>query len=191
MTNGTTYYYVVTATNSAGTSANSPEDSATPISPMVNVAFGGTASSSVIGGPAGEGPDQAFDRNSGSKWFNGNAANPGPTGWLRYDFGAGNAQTVKRYTVVSADVADRDPKTWTLPRLERRFDLDDARHAEQPGLRQLGIMQTATTSATPTAYRYYQLDVTANNGGAPRWRSPNSASCPTQAARSRTAPTEC
>ena len=114
VTNGTTYYYVVNAVNSAGTSANSPEDSATPISPMVNVAFGGTASSSVIGGPSWERPDQAFNRNSGSKWYNGNATNPGPTGWLRYDFGAGNAQTVKRYTVVSADVADRDPKTWTF-----------------------------------------------------------------------------
>ncbi len=31
VTNGTTYYYVVTATNSAGTSGNSPEDSATPV----------------------------------------------------------------------------------------------------------------------------------------------------------------
>ena len=40
VTNGTTYYYVVTATNSAGTSGNSPQDSATPVSPMVNVAFG-------------------------------------------------------------------------------------------------------------------------------------------------------
>ena len=114
VTNGTTYYYVVTAINSAGTSGNSPEDSATPIRPMVNVAFGGTASSSVIGGPSWEAPDQAFNRNSGSKWYNGNATNPGPTGWLRYDFGAGNAQTVKRYTVISADVANRDPKTWTF-----------------------------------------------------------------------------
>ncbi|MET3497176.1 alginate lyase family protein [Variovorax boronicumulans] len=31
VTNGTTYYYTVTATNSAGTSGNSPADSATPI----------------------------------------------------------------------------------------------------------------------------------------------------------------
>jgi hypothetical protein len=32
--NGTTYYYTVTATNAAGTSANSPEDSATPVHPQ-------------------------------------------------------------------------------------------------------------------------------------------------------------
>lgn len=31
VTNGTTYYYTVTATNSAGTSGNSPADSATPV----------------------------------------------------------------------------------------------------------------------------------------------------------------
>jgi hypothetical protein len=32
--NGTTYYYAVTATNAAGTSANSPEDSVTPAHPQ-------------------------------------------------------------------------------------------------------------------------------------------------------------
>src|SRR6185295_11794813 len=33
VTNGTTYYYVVTATNAAGTSGNSNESSATPVAP--------------------------------------------------------------------------------------------------------------------------------------------------------------
>jgi hypothetical protein len=37
--NGTTYYYVVTAVNSAGGSANSPEDAVTPEAPMLNVTF--------------------------------------------------------------------------------------------------------------------------------------------------------
>ena len=87
VTNGTTYYYVVTATNSAGTSGNSPEDSATPVSPMVNVAFGGTATASASGSKIAERPEKAFDRNVGSKWFNGDA---GPTGWIQYDFGAGS-----------------------------------------------------------------------------------------------------
>jgi hypothetical protein len=34
VTNGTTYYYTVTATNSAGTSSSSPQDSATPVRSM-------------------------------------------------------------------------------------------------------------------------------------------------------------
>jgi hypothetical protein len=57
---GTTYYYVVRAKNSAGTSGNSPQfgDALLP-APMVNLAFGGTSSASVNGGSGGEGSDKA------------------------------------------------------------------------------------------------------------------------------------
>jgi hypothetical protein len=163
VTNGTTYYYVVTATNSAGTSAHSPEDRVTPISPLVNVAGGGTASSSVSGDPTREGPGNAFDRSFGSKWYNGNAPKPGPTGWLRYDFGAGKAHTVKRYAVVSADVANRDPKTWTLQgsndgstwvTLDRQTNQSFANRSHA----------NSYNIGNTTAYRFYQIDVTANNG---------------------------
>ncbi|MDF3056574.1 MAG: coagulation factor 5/8 type domain protein [Rariglobus sp.] len=164
VTNGTTYYYVVNAINSAGTSANSPEDSVTPVSPMVNLAFGGTASSSVVGAPAWEQADQAFNRNSGSKWHNGNATNPGPAGWLRYDFGAGNAQTVKRYTPVSADVANRDPKSWTFQGSNDGSTwttLDTQSNQVFPTRNHANTYNIGNT----TAYRYYQLNITANNGG--------------------------
>ena len=163
VTNGTTYYYVVTATNSAGTSGNSDEDSATPISPMVNLAFSGTASSSTVGAPSWEQADQAFNFNSGSKWYNGNATNPGPTGWLRYDFGAGNAQTVKRYTVVSADVANRDPKSWTFQGSNDASTwttLDTQSNQAFPTRNHANAYNIGNT----TAYRYYQINVTANNG---------------------------
>jgi hypothetical protein len=163
VTNGTTYYYVVTAVNSAGTGANSPEDSATPVSPMVNVAFGGTASSSTIGAPSWEQPDQAFNRNSGSKWYNGNASNPSPTGWLRYDFGAGNAQTVKRYSVVSADVANRDPKTWTFQGSNDGSTWTTLDTQSNQAFLTRNHADTYNIGNT-TAYRYYQIDVTANNG---------------------------
>ena len=188
MTNGTTYYYVVNAINSAGTSANSPEDSATPISPMVNVAFGGTASSSVIGDPVLGGTRPSLRPQLRLKMVNGNAANPGPTGWLRYDFGAGNAQTVKRYTVVSADVANRDPKTWTFQgsndgstwtTLDTQSNQAFANrsHANSLQHRQHRPPTATTRSMSPPTT------------AAARWRSPNSASSPTKAARSRTAPT--
>ena len=163
VTNGTTYYYVVNATNSAGTGANSAEDSATPVSPMVNLAFGGTASSSTIGAPSWEAPDQAFNRNSGSKWYNGNATNPGSTGWLRYDFGAGNAQTVKRYTVVSGDAANRDPKSWTF-----QGSNDGSTWTTLDTQSNQAFLTRNHANAynivSPAAYRYYQIDVTANNG---------------------------
>jgi regulation of enolase protein 1 (concanavalin A-like superfamily) len=42
VTNGMTYYYTVVAANSAGASANSAEDSATPVRSLVNVAANGT-----------------------------------------------------------------------------------------------------------------------------------------------------
>lgn len=162
VTNGTTYYYVVNAVNSAGTGVNSAEDTATPVSPMVNIAFGGTADCSVIGNPTSEGSRNAFDRNSASKWYNGNTS-PSPTGWLRYDFGAGNAQTVKRYTVVSADVANRDPKTWTFQGSNDGLTwttLDT--QSNQAFLTRNHA--NAYNIVSPAAYRYYQIDVTANNG---------------------------
>jgi len=57
VTNGTTYYYVVTATNPAGTSGNSPQDSATPHSPIVNVVLGGTATAGASGVPVTNGAE--------------------------------------------------------------------------------------------------------------------------------------
>ncbi|WP_280812569.1 alginate lyase family protein [Variovorax boronicumulans] len=47
VTNGTTYYYTVTATNSAGASGRSPEDNVAPGRPMVKAATGGTAADSA------------------------------------------------------------------------------------------------------------------------------------------------
>jgi hypothetical protein len=118
----------------------------------------------MIGGPTWEAPDQAFNLTSGTKWYNGNASNPGPTGWLRYDFGAGNAQTVKRYTVISADVADRDPKTWTFQGSNDGSTwttLDTQSNQAFANRRHAKAYNIGNT----TAYRYYQIDVTANNGG--------------------------
>jgi hypothetical protein len=162
LTNGTTYYYVVTATNSAGTSGNSQQTAATPQSPMVNVAFGGTATSTdnPTGTPGTQAPASAFDTLCGSKWYDG----LGATGWIQYDFGSGNDQTIKRYAVASAnDVPGRDPKNWQFqgsPDGTTWTTLDTQSNQSFAFRYQTNTYNIGNT----TAYRYYRLNVTANNG---------------------------
>jgi hypothetical protein len=154
VTNGTTYYYTVTATNSAGTSASSPEDSVTPAHPLVNVATGGVATDSANNTTnAG----YAFDQNSGSYWFYG-----GVTGWLKYDLG--HTETVQRYTVISAnDKVGRDPKDWQFQGSNDgvTWTTLDTQSGQAFANR---FQLNSYTVATPGAYRYYRLNITSNNG---------------------------
>jgi len=162
VTAGTTYYYVVRAKNSAGTSGDSPPFSAALLSPsMVNIAFGGTPSASVNSAPATEGSPSVFDGDLSSKWFNNNVA---PTGWLQYDFGAGNAQQVKRYTVSSAnDVPGRDPKNWNFQGSQdgTAWTTLDSQSNQAFANR---WQQNSYDIGNGTAYRYYRFNITANNG---------------------------
>jgi fibronectin type 3 domain-containing protein len=156
---GTTYYYVVQATNSAGTSGNSSQFGDSLLSaPMANLAFSGTASASSYASSI-EVPAKAFDRDPGSKWYDSAAA----TGWLKYDFGANNAQIIKRYTISSADVATRDPKDWTLMGSQNgtAWTTLDSQSGQSFANR---LQQNTYNIPNTTAYRYYQLQVTANNG---------------------------
>jgi hypothetical protein len=156
---GTTYYYVVRAKNSAGTSGNSPEFGAALLpTPMVNLGFSGTATASSYAS-ATETPDKAFDTNPGSKWFNSAA----PTGWIQKDFGAGNAQVVKRYTIGSADVAARDPKNWQLQGSQDGSSWTTL-DTQSDQLFAYRLQQNTYNLGNTTAYRYYRLDITANNG---------------------------
>lgn len=158
----TNYYYVVRAKNSAGTSGDSPPFGGSHSllnTQMANLAFSGTSTASFNQSSTLEGSHKAFDADPGSKWFGYNS----PTGWLQYDFGAGNAQVVKRYTINSADVAARDPKTWNLLGSQDGVSWTtlDSESDQTFGVR----MQMNTYNlANTTAYRFYRLDVTANNG---------------------------
>jgi regulation of enolase protein 1 (concanavalin A-like superfamily) len=156
---GTTYYYVVQAANSAGASGNSPQGYSSRITSMVNIAFGGTASASFNTDSYTEGAHKAFDTDPGSKWYGYNS----PTGWLQYDFGANNAQTVKRYTINSADVAARDPKDWQFQGSQdgSTWTTLDTRSGQS-----FLVVQAQNTYdiGNTTAYRYYRLNITGNNG---------------------------
>jgi regulation of enolase protein 1 (concanavalin A-like superfamily) len=153
--NGTTYYYTIAATNAAGTSANSPEDSATPVHPLVNVATGGTPNDSR-NNAANAG--SAFDRNSATEWFY-----SGVMGWLQYDLG--HTETVLRYTVISSsfDAVGRDPKDWQFQGSNDGINwttLDTQAGQAFTDRAQL----KSYTIATPGAYRWYRLNITSNNG---------------------------
>jgi hypothetical protein len=154
--NGTTYYYTVAASNSAGTSVDSPEDSATPALPLLNVASGGTANDSAnLPTKAAS----AFDRNPATPWLY-----SGVAGWLQYDLGPNAAHLLKRYTVTSSnDVAPRDPKDWQFQGSNDGTawtTLDTQSNQAFSERYQL----KAYDVVSPAEYRYYRLNITANNG---------------------------
>jgi hypothetical protein len=154
VSNGMTYYYTVTAANTAGTSANSPEDSVTPVHPLTNVATGGSATD---GANNAANAGLAFDRNSATKWLYG-----APTGWLKYDLG--HTETVLRYTVISAsDVAPRDPKDWQFQGSNdgTTWTTLDAQSNQVFANR---LQPKSYAVAGGGAYRWYRINITANNG---------------------------
>ena len=99
---------------------------------------------------------KAFDGDVNTKWLAFAADRLGPGRARRA------ASTVVRYALTSAnDAPGRDPQGLDAPGLQRRPDLDDARHADRPGLRRRASRPRSTTFANTTAYSYYRLDVTA------------------------------
>ncbi|MDR6639526.1 alginate lyase family protein [Paenarthrobacter nitroguajacolicus] len=153
VSNGTTYYYTVTATNSAGTSGSSQADSATPFHPMVNVATGGIATDS--GNTSGA--MRAFDQNTGSGWFY-----KGTTGWLQYDLG--HTERVQSYTVSSTNgLVLRDPKDWQF---QGSYDGSTWTTLDTQSNQGFGrrLELKTYTIPNPNFYRYYRLNVTANTG---------------------------
>jgi hypothetical protein len=151
LTNGTVYFYVVSAVNSAGEGTNSP--------PVGAICYSTVASASSDN-PPNETAAMAFDGLTSTKWFN---ANAGPTGWLRLSFG-GVPQTVVRYDLTSAnDVPGRDPKNWQFQGSQNgtTWTTLDTRAGETfPSRYQTKQYPISNT----TAYAYYRLNITANNG---------------------------
>ncbi len=156
----TTYYYVARAKNSAGTSENSPEFYAAPLSvPLMMLSLTGGSPDDQAGNAANAAT--AFDDDFNSFWFN-----EGTTGWLQYDFGTNSAQIIKRYTITSATlIPERDPKDWQFQGSHDGSDwttLDT--QADQTF--EFRAHQNTFDIENSTAYRYYRLNITANNGDA-------------------------
>ncbi|MEO7100633.1 MAG: RICIN domain-containing protein [Luteolibacter sp.] len=160
VTNGTTYYYVVSAVNSIGEGANAAQDSVIPENPsLLNVTFGGTANDSINNPNGTEGAAKAFDGSSGTKWLCAAQC------WLQYDFGTGVSQTIKRYDITSAnDTPTRDPRDWQFQGSNdgSSWTAVDTRTA-QPSFPNR-YQKMSFNVASPGAYRYYRLNITANNG---------------------------
>lgn len=159
--NGTTYYYVITAVTSAGEGGSSPEDTVTPLAPRINVPYGGVATTNTdaTGGTGPQAADKAFDENVNTKWFSG--TNAGTTGWLQYAFPSGTTRTVTSYSIASAnDVPGRDPRDWQL--LGSNDGSTWITLDSRTGQSFANRLQTNTyTIASPGAYRYYRLNITA------------------------------
>lgn len=162
---GKTYYYLVSALNSAGQSARGSKASATTPIQLVNIAPGEAVSANDDNAEwnEAEGVASAFDDNVYTKWYTG--GNTGSSGWLQVDLGAGNQQVVIRYELSSAnDVPDRDPKNWQLLGSNNgsSWTTLDSRNNESFSSRH----ETRTyTISNSTSYRFYRLNILSNYSG--------------------------
>jgi predicted alpha-1,2-mannosidase len=107
---------------------------------------------------SGEVKENLVDGNVSSKWLTFT-----PTGWVRFTFAEPVA--VQRYAMSSAnDAPERDPKNWTLRASNdgAAWTTIDTRAGEVFAER----FQTKTyDTANTEAFRFYQLDISANAGG--------------------------
>jgi len=126
-----------------------------------SVTTGGTVTASSTVSPTGEDRAKAFDGSSSTKWLISSS-----TGWIQYQFASGVSHAVTSYAITSAnDYPTRDPKNWTLQGSNdgTSWTTLDTRTSETFASR----FQTKTyTFSNTTSYKYYRLNVTANNGGA-------------------------
>ncbi len=112
---------------------------------------------------------KVFDGNAvrdGGSWF---TVQGTTTGWIRYDFGSGNTKIITHYSIraIASNAADTDrtgaPKNWTFEGSNDASSwtvLDTITNST-------GWVQGETRSfatSNTTAYRYYRVNVSANNG---------------------------
>lgn len=132
--------------------------------------FGTAAASTNF---SGFDPWKAFDDTltRANSWFT-NTGNA--TGWIRYDFGSGNAKVITYYSMVACSTnpnfasgdtdIQRTPKTWTLEGSNDASSWTVLDTQTNAPIWSAGEKRTYSVANT-TAYRYYRINVSANNGG--------------------------
>ena len=86
----------------------------------------------------------------------------GDSGWLQYDFGANNAQTIKRYRLTSSDdIPGRDPRDWILKGSNNGTDFTNLDTRSMIAFAARGEVQEFRVTS-PGSYRYYRLDISTN-----------------------------
>ena len=108
----------------------------------------------------------AFDRDTAGTANNNRWLASTTTGWIQYDFGSGNAKVIKSYAVAPPSPAtdNRGPKTWTMQGSNNGSSwttLDTQTNV--PAFSTNGEERMFSMSNT-TAYRYYRMNITANQG---------------------------
>ncbi|WNS43142.1 discoidin domain-containing protein [Paenibacillus sp. MMS20-IR301] len=125
----------------------------------VSLTAGGTVTASSTSSPSGEEKEKAFDANPSTKWLI-----TVSTGWIQYKFAAGVTWAATSYSITSAnDVPGRDPKSWTLQGSNNGTSWTnlDTRTNETFATR---FLKKTYTFSNTTAYAYYRLNISANNG---------------------------
>ena len=128
---------------------------------LTDPALGGTATASTVMFSAEDG-SKAFDLDITTKWY---AGDGNATGWLAYQFPGTDAHVVTSYSITSGnDVPERDPTAWELQGSNdgSSWVMVDQRSAQVFAQRRL---TSPYTCANTTAYRWYRLLITANDGG--------------------------
>ena len=102
---------------------------------------------------------RAFDYYPSDPVYGGWICDACGTGWLKYDFSAGNAKTITKYTVRA--VGARAPNTWQFQ--GSNDDVGWTTLDTRTGITWPAPVTNSYTFSNLTAYRYYRINITANN----------------------------
>ena len=86
-------------------------------------------------------------------------------GWLKVDLGAGAAKAISAYTVSRGYYADRAPKDWTLQGSNNDTDWTTVNTQTAQTAWGADEMRTYTLGSISDGWRYWKLNITANDGG--------------------------
>jgi hypothetical protein len=111
-------------------------------------------------------PFHAFDTGlgAGQYWLTNSTSN----GWLKIDMGSGNTYVVSQYEIQVNTVPEnnRAPKDWTLKGSNNDADWDTLDTVTGETGWTSGEKREFICDVNDTAYRYFKLDITDNNGDA-------------------------